>query len=193
MPSATSFAWQASSLSLRVIPMSHSNTYRRGEVWSKKRNNDHLNIFQQSSSSMRIKPQILSLRRRPSLTVNGMVLVGGDANTVFNNSPIEFIASNNIPESITLLLERPEFWSGIIMLSIIFLLWLWETLIENLKELSPKYIHQVIDATLAEMGGIGFIGLFISTILHNPIFHLSTTLNDLSEEYLGNEEILFES
>jgi hypothetical protein len=79
------------------------------------------------------------------------------------------------------------------MLSIVFLLWLWETLVEKLREETPVSIRQIINAVLGEMGGLGFIGLVLGVTLHNPIFPVSDTLRVWSEEYLGNEEVLVES
>jgi hypothetical protein len=153
----------------------------RSSWYNNKRNHNGIHT-NNSDSKNRMKlssfPSILEDVVVTNLPTTQVITMESSATTAFSTS---------------FLLHRPELWSGLIMLSIVGLLWLWDTIIENLKEETPPYIHQVIDAILAEMGGIGFIGLFISTILHNPIFHLSELLDHLSEEYLGNEEILFES
>ena len=49
----------------------------------------------------------------------------------------------------------------------------------------------VIDSMLAEVGGLGFIGLFLSTIVTGG--PLGTVVGSLSEEFLGEEELLLET
>ena len=50
------------------------------------------------------------------------------------------------------------------MTSIVSLLVTWENAIENIRENTPKPIVPVIDSMLAEVGGLGFVGLFLSTV-----------------------------
>jgi len=57
--------------------------------------------------------------------------------------------------------------------------------------MTPKAIVPVIDSMLAEIGGLGFIGLFLSTaVTGGP---LGNVIGALSEEFLGDEELLLET
>ena len=49
----------------------------------------------------------------------------------------------------------------------------------------------VIDSMLAEVGGLGFIGLFLSTVVTGG--PLGQVVSSLSENYLGDEELLIET
>jgi len=91
------------------------------------------------------------------------------------------------------LLHVPEFWSVSIMLTIVGLLVAWEESIEILRESTPPTIQPVIDRVLGEIGGLGFIGLFLSTVVLNQDLGLSQIIGHFSETYLGDEEILLES
>lgn len=61
-------------------------------------------------------------------------------------------------------LHNPTTWSILAMTSIVSLLVTWENAIENIRENTPKPIVPVIDSMLAEVGGLGFVGLFLSTV-----------------------------
>ena len=61
----------------------------------------------------------------------------------------------------------------------------------NIRHNTPKPIMPVIDSMLAEVGGLGFIGLFLQTIVTGgPLGHI---VGGLSEEFLGDEELLLET
>jgi hypothetical protein len=88
-------------------------------------------------------------------------------------------------------LASPTFWSTAIMLSIIFLLYTWEESVRTAREKLGPTLMPVVDAMLAEMGGLGFIGLFLSVaVTGGPLGH---TIGELSERFLGDEEILLET
>jgi hypothetical protein len=88
--------------------------------------------------------------------------------------------------------SSPALWSSaIIMLIIVALLYLWEEAVVLARARLPATLMPVVDSMLAEMGGLGFIGLFLSMIVINgPLGHV---VEHVSEEYLGNGEILLET
>ena len=90
------------------------------------------------------------------------------------------------------ILQSSEFWSVVVMLSLIGLLFTWETFVETTREKLPKTLMPVVDSMLAEMGGLGFIGLFLSVAVtgNGP---LGILIGQVSEEWLGNEEVLLET
>ncbi|KAL3912594.1 MAG: hypothetical protein SGILL_006819, partial [Bacillariaceae sp.] len=89
------------------------------------------------------------------------------------------------------LFQQTEFWSVCIMLSIVFLLLLWEESIALARTRLPPTLMPVVDSMLAEMGGLGFIGLFLGVVVTGgPLGHV---VGGLSEKFLGNEEFLLES
>jgi hypothetical protein len=90
-----------------------------------------------------------------------------------------------------LLAENPVIWSVAMMLTIVGLLLAWDTAVEAAREEAPSAIRCVIEKMLAEMGGLGFIGLALSKVLHQP--QIAQGIQQLSEEYLHDEEILVES
>lgn len=77
------------------------------------------------------------------------------------------------------------------MTSIVSLLVAWEEAIEKLRHNTPKPIVPVIDSMLAEVGGLGFIGLFLSTVVTGG--PLGQVVGALSEEFLGEEDLLLET
>ena len=79
------------------------------------------------------------------------------------------------------------------MLTIVGLLVAWEESIELLRENTPPTIQPVINKVLGEIGGLGFIGLVLSTVVLNQQLGLGNVVSTLSETYLGDEEILLES
>lgn len=89
------------------------------------------------------------------------------------------------------LLHIPTVWSVFAMTSIVALLVAWEEAIENIRHNTPKPILPVIDSMLAEVGGLGFIGLFLSTIVTGG--PLGQIIGNLSENFLGDEELLLET
>lgn len=93
--------------------------------------------------------------------------------------------------SVYSLLHAPTLWSVLAMTSIVALLVAWEEAVENIKHNTPKPILPVIDSMLAEVGGLGFIGLFLSTVVTGG--PLGQVVGGLSEEFLGDEELLLET
>ena len=61
----------------------------------------------------------------------------------------------------------------------------------NLRHNTPKAIVPVIDSMLAEVGGLGFIGLFLSTVVTGG--PLGQVVEGISEEFLGEGELLLET
>ena len=51
------------------------------------------------------------------------------------------------------------------MLTIVGLLKAWESAVEQLQENSPPAVRPVIDRVLGEIGGLGFVGLFLEVVL----------------------------
>lgn len=88
--------------------------------------------------------------------------------------------NNNLWDS---LLASPTFWSVTLMLTLVFLLYVWEEAVKLTKESIPLQLRPVVDSMLGEMGGLGFIGLVLGiTVTNGP---LGTVLNDWSEHYLS--------
>lgn len=80
------------------------------------------------------------------------------------------------------------------MLTIISLLVLWEESIHKLRTTLPPTLTPIIDSILGEIGGLGFIGLTLEVFAtSNPERGLGRILSEISETYLGQEEILIES
>ena len=111
-------------------------------------------------------------------------------------TPLDGILTSTIQqaESTPILLSflrNPTTWSILAMTSIVSLLVAWENAIENIRHNTPKPIVPVIDSMLAEVGGLGFIGLFLSTVVTGG--PLGQIVGRLSEEFLGEEELLLET
>lgn len=77
------------------------------------------------------------------------------------------------------------------MLSIIGLLYTWEEAIHLTRKKVPQPLQPIVDSMLIEMGSLGFIGLFLSiAVINGPLEH---AMSEISETFLGDEEILIES
>lgn len=87
--------------------------------------------------------------------------------------------------------HSPVLWSTIVMLSIVFLLVAWEQSIHHVRTTLPKPFLSFVDGMLAEVSGIGFIGLFLSVFVTGGLPGLF--IADLSNRFLGDENILLES
>ena len=83
----------------------------------------------------------------------------------------------------------PVVGSSLIMLTIVALLYAWEESVEWVREKVPKSLLPVVESILAEIGGLGFIGLVLQTIL-GPA---GDTLGAVSELFFGEEELLVEN
>jgi hypothetical protein len=110
--------------------------------------------------------------------------------SVLNHSPeTEVVPSLGVLD--TILPHSPVFWSSAIMLSIVALLFTWEEAVKSTREKLPATLMPVVDSMLAEMSGLGFIGLFLGVVVTDG--PLGGIVGHISERYLGNEEILLES
>ncbi|CAM9557605.1 unnamed protein product, partial [Heterosigma akashiwo] len=78
------------------------------------------------------------------------------------------------------------------MLSVVGLLLAWEESLEFLEHKLPKALRSVVEKMAAEMGALGFIGLFLSLFVTHgsPLGHL---IEEASEKYLGEGEMLLET
>jgi len=63
--------------------------------------------------------------------------------------------------------------------------------VKSARQTLPRTLMPVIDSMLAEMGGLGFIDLFLGVTLTDGI--MGDVVAVVSEEFLGDEEILPES
>jgi len=77
------------------------------------------------------------------------------------------------------------------MVSIVALLYVWEETVKTVRERIPQTLFPVIDSMLAEMAGLGFVGLFLGVVVVDG--PLGNIVGGISERFLGNEEILLES
>lgn len=94
-------------------------------------------------------------------------------------------------EMMDILPHSSIFWSSAIMLSIVALLYTWEEAVKSAREKLPSTLMPVVDSMLAEMGGLGFIGLVLGIFVTGG--PLGGFVGEISEQYLGDEEILLES
>ena len=134
-----------------------------------------------------VQPRSVSLARNPAVI----------------SQPSEFLASNRAPSHsleateplslgfLELLPHSPICWSSAIMLSIVALLFTWEETVKSAREKLPATLMPVVDSMLAEMGGLGFIGLFLGVLVTDG--PLGALVGEISEHFLGDEEILLES
>ena len=81
--------------------------------------------------------------------------------------------------------------SSLIMLTIVGLLFLWDEAVEWLRETVPKALLPVVEAILAEIGGLGFIGLILGSVLGNGT--VKENLEGISIAFFGEGDILVEN
>jgi hypothetical protein len=84
----------------------------------------------------------------------------------------------------------PVLGSSMIMLTIVGLLYVWETAVEWAREHVSASLRPVIESILAEISGLGFIGLVLQTVLGGAN---SEWLEELSVKLFGEGEILVET
>ncbi|KAL7525973.1 hypothetical protein ACHAXR_004473 [Thalassiosira sp. AJA248-18] len=70
---------------------------------------------------------------------------------------LDEVASSSVHSS----LLGPTLVAAAIMLVIVGLLWAWEKLVHELHRSTPPSLKPVVDSSLAEIGGLGFIGLLL--------------------------------
>ena len=77
------------------------------------------------------------------------------------------------------------------MVTIVALLYSWERTVTSARQSLPDTLQPVVDSMLVELGGLGFIGLFLSVaVVDGP---LGSLVGSLSQQFLGNSAILLES
>lgn len=77
------------------------------------------------------------------------------------------------------------------MLSIMALLFSWEEAIKAMHNKLPKTLMHMVGSMLAEMGGLGFIGLFLGVLVTDgPLGGLA---GQISERCLGEKETLLKA
>lgn len=72
---------------------------------------------------------------------------------------VQDIAESVSNNPIDALLHEPVLWSMGVMLSIVALLQAWEGAIHKTRKVLPEALMPVVDSMLAEVGGIGFVGV----------------------------------
>jgi hypothetical protein len=77
------------------------------------------------------------------------------------------------------------------MLSLVALLYTWEEAVSIARTKLGPTLMPVVDSMLAEMGGLGFIGLFLSVVVTGG--PLGSVVGHISERFLGETEILLET
>ncbi|KAG7344177.1 hypothetical protein IV203_022185 [Nitzschia inconspicua] len=85
----------------------------------------------------------------------------------------------------------PALGSSLIMLTIVGLLYMWEESVEWMRESVPKTIKPVVDSILAEIGGLGFIGLILQSVLGNGA--VKEGLEGLSMAFFQEKDTLVEN
>ena len=61
----------------------------------------------------------------------------------------------------------PALGSSCIMLTIVALLYSWEKSVEWARETLPGELRPVVESILGEIGGLGFVGLLLQTLLQS--------------------------
>ena len=90
-------------------------------------------------------------------------------------------------------LINPSFWSICVMLTIVSLLYTWEEIIHTLRHNLPKPLLPVLESLLGEIAGLGFIGLVLEVfITSNPERGIGNIISNLSNQFLGEDELLIE-
>jgi len=118
-------------------------------------------------------------------------LLGSIANAEAMDALTEASTKSTSVHSDFELLEFAELWSVLAMTCIVALLVAWEESVEKIIHNTPKQIKPVIDSMLAEVGGLGFIGLFLSTIVVGG--PLGSIVEQISERFLDDGELLLET
>jgi len=83
----------------------------------------------------------------------------------------------------------PVLGSSSIMCAIVALLYSWEVSVKWARQAAGESLRPVVESVLAEIGGLGFIGLILQTLV--PVNR--EYLEDLSVKVFGEREILIET
>ena len=111
-------------------------------------------------------------------TTTTTLLLGHENDTVFGGA-------------FDLALFLPVIGSSLIMLTIVGLLYMWEESVEWVREAVPQTLLPVVESILAEIGGLGFIGLVLQTLLGNSA--VKESLEEISIFFFGETDILIEN
>ena len=116
--------------------------------------------------------------------------------TAGSSTPLESILHTGFLDwsslgALGVVMQNPIFWSTAIMISIVALLFSWEQAVASARHALPETLQPVVDSMLVEMGGLGFIGLFLSiTVVDGPLGGL---VGGLSQQFLGNPHIYWKA
>ena len=75
---------------------------------------------------------------------------------------VEEIAESLASNPVDVILHEPVLWSMAVMLSIVALLQAWEEAIHKTRKTLPDTLMPVVDSMLAEVSGLGFIGVSVA-------------------------------
>lgn len=127
-----------------------------------------------------------------SISFNGLrahpVITDAADFTFFNHADVAvstLVSHSATPASDTVPF-LPVLGSSLIMLSIVALLYCWEKSIEWIRTSVPFALLPVVESILAEIGGLGFIGLILQTVGG------AINLEELSIKLFGEADILLE-
>jgi hypothetical protein len=101
-------------------------------------------------------------------------------------------ADASIVSSITdALASDAAFWTAAIMLSIVALLSAWEKSVKSARKALSPTLMPVVDSMLADLGGLGFVGIFLSVFVTGGL--VGDVIEFLGEKYFDDGEILIET
>jgi hypothetical protein len=136
----------------------------------------------------RFSPSFCAPQSKGSTVVSSSS-AGNKLDAVLRPSATAALGIGETPSFVDSLLHIPATWSVGVMLTIVGLLYIWEVGVEWAREKTPKTLRPVIESMLGEISGLGFIGLILGAFLHP----FGRVIGQLSEEYLGEEEVLLET
>ena len=164
---------------------SHNNKRRRPTA-TKIRHQTSLSLFPSSPSETTI---LLSDVVASVVTADKSIHSSFDWATstlLLSHAAVDTAAASTSTSGIIPIL--PVVGSSCIMLTIVGLLYLWETSVEYVRETIPKALKPVIESILGEIGGLGFIGLIVQTVIGGAL-----PLEELSIQLFGEKELLLET
>jgi hypothetical protein len=148
-------------------------------------------VSQPSSSGGTYRRSLQQASQKP---IRGYSLLPASFNTEFiNNLSSTCLSHEEVQGDDGGLLASilPAVGSSIIMFTIVGLLYLWEESVEWLRETVPKALRPVVESILAEIGGLGFIGLILQSFLGNTV--VKDELEGWSMVFFGEDDIMVEN